>query len=388
MKHLLYILFLLPCLLGAQETPEAFQPLMNRMTAFGKTIPQEKVYVHMDNTCYFQGDTIWFTAYTRQTNTDTPSDMSGVLYVELLNNDGYLVERKLIEMKQGRGSGFFDLNNLIQYSGFYELRAYTRWQLNWGEHEHKHPQYFSFMFRDKESEREYFRDYDKLYSRVFPVYDRPLEPGDYTRNMTLRVMRREFKDDPDKRKLQLSLFPEGGNLIAGVENRVAFEAAMTDGEQMEGTLSVGTKQAKTVNRGRGTFTIVPEKEIEREVTFVASNGEKVSAKLPKPEEKGAAIKVVQASDGIIIEANLAGLDADSLALTIMHEGKVEEFHALGEGLKVKAGGLVAGIHQATIFDTQGRVFADRLFFVTKPEMAEPTLTVSGMKDEYSPYEKV
>jgi len=40
---------------------------VERLTAFGKTIPQEKVYVHMDNTCYFQGDTIWFAAYTRQT---------------------------------------------------------------------------------------------------------------------------------------------------------------------------------------------------------------------------------------------------------------------------------------------------------------------------------
>ena len=372
----------------AQDVPEVFRPLMNRLTVFGKTIPQEKVYVHMDNTCYFQGDTIWFTAYTRQTNTDKPSDVSGVLYVELLNNDGYLVERKLIEMKEGRGSGFFDLNNLIQYSGFYELRAYTRWQLNWGEYEHKHPDSFSFMFRDKESEREYFRDYDKLYSRVFPVYDKPLAPGDYTRDMTLRVMRREFKNDPDKCKLQLSLFPEGGNLVAGVENRVAFEAAMSDGEQVEGILFIGNEQVKTVNRGRGLFTFIPEKGIEREVTFTTADGEKVSAMLPKPEEKGVSIKVVQEGDGIIIETNLAGLNADSLALTIMHEGKVEEFHTLSEGQNVKIGGLTSGVHQATIFDTQGRVFADRLFFVTKREMAEPTLIVSGIKEKYDPYEKV
>lgn len=373
--------------------PEAFRPLMERLDAFGKAIPQEKVYVHMDNTCYFQGDTIWFTAYTRQTNSGKPSEFSGVLYAELLNNDGYLVERKLIEMKQGRGNGFFALNNQIQYSGFYELRAYTRWQLNWGEHEHKHPNSFGYMFRDKETEREYFRDYDKLYSRVFPVYDKPLSPGDYTRDMTLRVMRREFKTNPDKRKLQLSLFPEGGNLIAGVENRVAFEAAMTDGEQMEGTLFVGTKQAKTVNRGRGTFSIIPEKGIEQEVTFVASNGERVSAKLPKPEETGTAIKVVQAGDSIIIEVNPAGLNADSLALTIMHEGMLEDYKAPLQ-TSPKGGRLSfplsekPGIHQVTVFDTQGRVYADRLFFVTKPEMAEPTLTISRMKGEYVPYEKV
>ena len=28
-------------------------------------------------------------AYTRKTSTDTPSDVSGVLYVELLNHNGY-----------------------------------------------------------------------------------------------------------------------------------------------------------------------------------------------------------------------------------------------------------------------------------------------------------
>jgi len=388
MKRWLYILFLLCSSTWAQETPEAFRPQMNRLTAFGKSIPQEKVYVHMDNTCYFQGDTIWFTAYTRQTNTNQPSVISDVLYVELLNNDGYLVERKLIEMKEGRGKGFFDLNNLIQYSGFYELRAYTRWQLNWGEHEHKHPSSFGFMFRDKESEREFFRDYDKLYSRVFPVYDKPLTPGDYTRDMTLRVMRRGFKNDPDKRKLQLSLFPEGGNLVAGVENRVAFEATMTDGEQVEGILFVGNEQAKTVNRGRGTFTIVPEKGYEREVVFKTSDGEKVSAMLPKPEDVGAAIKIIQEGDNITIETRLVGINEDSLALTIMHEGKVEEFHEFNSKFIIQNSKLEAGIHQATIFDAQGRVWADRLFFVTKQEMAEPTLIVDGIKEEYKPYEKV
>ena len=402
-RQIITIMLALVCVAGqAQEVPEAFRPLMNRLTAFGKAIPQEKVYVHMDNTCYFQGDTIWFSAYTRQTNTDKPSEVSGVLYVELLNQDGYLVERKLIEMKEGRGSGFFDLNNLIQYSGFYELRAYTRWQLNWGEHEHQHPGSFGFMFRDEESEREYFRDYDKLYSRVFPVYDKPLTPGDYTRDMTLRTLRREFKKDPEKRELQLSLFPEGGNLVAGVENRVAFEAAMSDGEQAEGILTIGGEKAGTVNRGRGVFTLVPEKGVEREVTFVTPDGEKASARLPKPEEQGVAIRVVQKGDSTIIQTSPVGLNTDSLALTIMHEGKLEEYHefnsqfmdsleprrAFNARKSIHNSQLEAGIHQVTVFDTQGRVWADRLFFVTKQDMAEPTLAVEGLKGEYSPYEKI
>ena len=370
--------------------PKAFRPLMERLDAFGKALPQEKVYVHMDNTCYFQGDTIWFSAYLMETDTGSPSGISGVLYVELLNNDGYLVERKLIEMKEGRGNGFFALNHQIQYSGFYELRAYTRWQLNWGVFDHRHPSGAGLMFGDKEVMQDYYRDYEKLYSRVFPVYDKPAVPGDYTREMTLRVMRRSFKADMDEKEREpvLTLFPEGGNLVAGVENRVAFEAAMSDGEQLEGTLVVEGDTVRTVNRGRGMFAIVPEKGIEHEVTFISTTGKKVSAKLPKPEEEGVALQVTQEGDSTVITAQIVGMDADSLALTVMHEGMLEDYKALAEGQRMKTGGLKPGIHQVTVFDTQGRVFADRLFFVTKPDLAEPTLAVSGLQYKNAPYEPI
>ena len=371
-----------------------FSQFTQRLTAFGRTIPQEKVFVHMDNTSYFLGDTIWFSAYTRQTNTDTPSKVSGVLYAELYNNDGYLVERKLIEMKEGRGNGFFVLNNPIQYSGFYELRAYTRWQLNWGLYEHKHGRASKEWFLNKGLEKDFYRDYDKLYSRVFPVYDKPSDPEDPERNMTARIMRRYFKKDMDEyeRKPLLSLFPEGGNLVTGVPNRVAFEAAWNDGEQLEGTLTVGNETIPAVNRGRGVFTITPEKGMEREVTFTTKDGQKVSAKLPKPEEQGVALSVQQEGDDWVISTQIAGsLVPDSLALTIMHEGKVEDFREFkidNSKIKIQNSELDAGIHQVTVFDVQGRVYADRLFFVTKPELAQPTLTVSGLKDEYEPYEKI
>ena len=163
---------------------------------------------------------------------------------------------------------------------------------------------------------------------------------------------------------------------------------MSDGEQVDGILTIGNDSAKAIHRGRGVFSVVPQKGMEREVTFVASNGEKASAKLPKPEGEGVAIKVQQEGDSIIIETSLAGLNADSLALTIMHEGKVEEFHEFSSRITIHHSQLKVGIHQATVFDVHGRVFADRLFFVRKAEKEEPTLAVSGMKDEYSPYEKV
>ena len=378
--------------LAMDSVPETMKTMMERLTAFGQRIPQEKVFIHMDNSCYFLGDTIWFSAYTRETATGKPSPLSRVLYVELLNHDGYLVERKLIEMSKGRGDGFFALDKNIQYSGFYELRAYTRWQLNWGCFEHKHSLSAKRWFVNEKMEKLYYRDYEKLYSRVFPVYDKPKEAGSLTRNMTLRPMRRYFAKDMDKRELTLNLFPEGGNLVAGIPNRVVFEATWDDGEWLEGRLHFGTDSFPTVHRGRGVITLTPQKDMEKEVVFITKDGEKVKAKLPEIKEEGATLQVEQKDGTVEIGIRLsASMQPDSMAMTVMYEGKVKAFFTMEgkkETFRIDSEDLQAGVHQATLFDTQGRVYADRLFFVRRPETERPTLTFTAPKDECKPYEKI
>ena len=103
--------------------------LQRRMSLFGTMLPQEKVYVHLDNTCYFVGDTIWYKGYVTRSDKGTLTDMSKILYVELLTPDGFLVERQQLEMPNGTANGTFVLTDSL-YAGYYELRAYTRWMLN------------------------------------------------------------------------------------------------------------------------------------------------------------------------------------------------------------------------------------------------------------------
>ena len=372
------------CAQAAQGDSQALSALSSRLRLFGERIPQEKVFVHMDNTCYFLGDTIWFAAYTRQTNTDKPSKISRVLYAELWNNDGYLVERKLIEMKEGSGHGCFALSDSL-YGGFYELRAYTRWQLNWGITEKSHTTYAEDWFYNKAMAKEFYRDYDKLYSRVFPVYDKPQTPGEFHHDMTMRPKRRYFRDAGEAPTLQLSLFPEGGNLVAGIPCRVAFEAATSEGEALEGTLQ---HSIAAVSRGRGLFTLTPQAGEEYTFTFTATDGRTVTAKLPQAETDGVALSVVRQDDEWVISVAAQGLAAQRpLGLTIMHEGKVEWFEEIKEK-RFEIKDLPAGVHQAIVFDAEGRVWADRLFFVTKPELLEPTLTVSGLKEQYEPFEQI
>ena len=390
------LFFLLPILAFAEES--ALEKLASRQAAFGRTIPQEKVFIHMDNTSYQLGDTIWFSAYLRRTDTDRPSDVSGVLYVELYGQEGYMIERKLIQMKEGRGSGFFALSRYIQYAGFYELRAYTRWQLNWGRFERKHTEKIKEWFPTKRQEKEYFRDYEKLYSRVFPVYDKPLEPGEYTHDMTLRAMRRLYPNQAENRELKLSLYPEGGNLVEGLPCRVAFEAAFEDGEAAEGWVFYDGDSVKTLNRGRGLFEITPQKGQEPEVLFVSKDGKQAKAKLPKPQPTGVSLKVEQTDSGWVAHiAHTADLHDDSLGVSLMREGKSVTHSLLqpstkGRGFKsFPVGedlGEASGVYQLTVFDSHGRVFADRLFFNRGKEDLMPTLFVEGLKEEYQPYEPV
>ena len=93
---------------------------------------QEKVYLHFDNNCYFLGDTIWYKAYVVLADDNTPEPLSRILYVELLNEQGYLMERQQLEInKLGQADGCFAICDTT-FAGFYEVRAYTKWMLNFG----------------------------------------------------------------------------------------------------------------------------------------------------------------------------------------------------------------------------------------------------------------
>ena len=364
------------------------------LKSFNQKYPQEKVFLHMDNTCYFLGDTIWFKAYTRQTDTGAPSGKSGVLYVELLNHDGYLMERKLIEMSQGEGHGFFHLkNDSSLYSGFYELRAYTRWQLNWGEFEHKKTQASRKWFFNKTMEYEFFRDYEKLYSRVFPVYDKPEEAGEYVLSMSERPKLRYYSMNPSEAEMTLSFFPEGGTLVEGVPCRVAFEAAMTDGEYLDGGLTVEGKTVPVTDRGRGVFTVTPKAGERIKAVFRTKEGKEISKELPKAEAQGATLCVEERNGKWTIGVQASGgLSTGNMAMTLMHEGRMIHFAPLDGKAKAEirldSDTLKAGVHQATLYDADGRVWADRLFFVKKKDIERPTLTFNGAKEQYKPYEQI
>ena len=121
LRHHFFVWSLFPLVSYAQRDSTMFQ---------NKLLPQEKVYVHMDNNAYAQGDTIWYNAYVVRADNNHASPLSRILYVELLDEQGYLRERQqLVVDRQGQAHGQFAIRS-DAFPGHYELRAYTKWMLN------------------------------------------------------------------------------------------------------------------------------------------------------------------------------------------------------------------------------------------------------------------
>lgn len=91
----------------------------------------EKIYLQLDADLYTTDQTIWFKAIVAEASTHRPTDLSGVLHVELIGPDEQIAERKRIKLTNGAADGGFELRE--HYTpGKYLLRAYTEWNKNFG----------------------------------------------------------------------------------------------------------------------------------------------------------------------------------------------------------------------------------------------------------------
>ena len=412
MKRNKYILFCLMALFTIQSKAQE-QKISNwtqTVQNTGKAFPQEKVYLHLDNNCYFLGDTIWYKAYVVRADRKVPTDLSRILYVELMTPDGYLVERQQIPLENDTtGFGNFALQDSL-YGGYYEVRAYTRWMLNWGRYQTELDwglkNMYANAFYNKGMMKDFFTEYEKIYSRVVPVYDKPQEAGVYEKNMTMRPMRRYYKKSGEKNEPVLSFFPEGGNLIHGVPCTLAFDLADNQGKHLN--LEVVFRESKTGKEilrtqpqyaGRGRILLPPLKKETEYEAVIRSGEEEYTFPLPEIQERGCALSLESAPDSIRIFTNTAGLPENfPLGIHIMHDGIMEYNKeitvrkGISEYISLPTESLPTGVNQIILFDAKGEVFADRLFFVW-PEGKDlnpdrQNLILEGIKEEYKPFEPV
>ena len=170
---------------------------------FNTLFPQEKIYLHLDNTGYFMGETIWFKAYAIRTDSSAYTHLSKVLYVELLTPGGDVIATEKLSLVDGQGHGEMKLDQILE-SGFYEIRAYTRYMTNW----------------DKQG----------VFSRVIPIFNAPKKEGDYSRMVidekSYRNRLPDYREEDTVKveKLNVRSFPEGGDLVKHLPRELQLKA--------------------------------------------------------------------------------------------------------------------------------------------------------------------
>jgi len=349
--------------------------ITRQIQTFSDEYPQEKVYLHFDNTSYYLGETIWFKAYVVRADHHHLTGLSRVLYVELLNAEGHVLNTRKLKIENGQCHGDFKLN-AAQYGGYYEVRAYTRYMLNSVD--------------------------GNIFSRVFPVYDKPKKEGEYKTTITERSpsqrieqKRPLYKQD---HKLELTFFPEGGSLINNIRSKVAFRATTEQGEYVEVncTLYNNRKDSicsfSTLHQGMGSFEFRPDTS---KYTVVANwKGKQCEFPLPLALPSGIMMSVDNSNqdDIYILITKPSNIKSRYLGVTITCRGVLYGSDAFVMNadsvmrLNFPKRKLPDGVTQITLFDEQGILLSDRLVFVNHHSQ----LKFTGSQDKilYQPFEPV
>jgi len=357
MNRILFTLFLMIFVccfsLQAQEETQVqrLASFVQNINTFSYLYPQEKVYLHFDNTGYYPGETMYFQSYVVVAESHALSALSGVLHVELLDASGNIIQNKKLKIENGRAPGDFFLKMDIS-PGFYEVRAYTRSMLNFGD--------------------------EVLFSRVFPVFSRPRPQSNYTFEMPDGVVqsgKTEKRKKPESlSRINLSIYPEGGYMVTGLTGRVAVKAVDQRGESIEATGTVYNSSGdpvtffSTLHNGMGFFDLCPDGG--KYTAEVTSGNRKDRFTLPEALVKGYTMQVTQKMGHLSVRiGKMQGAPSESLGITLACRGKIHAFTAFETGeteqflFDFSKEGVPSGVCQLTLFNAAGAVLAERLVFI-------------------------
>lgn len=330
------------------------------LSGYNVAYTREQVFVHLDNNAYFTGDDIWYSAYVVYGSNLKPTGMSRVLYVELLNEAGNIVQRHRLRLQDGRADGNFKLDETC-HSGYYEIRAYTRPMLNWGS--------------------------EGIFSRVVPVFVRPDDERTSNR-LELRADASSQRPRPadavslprDSREAapyEVGFYPEGGQLVNGLPLEAAFKVTDESGVAQNATLRLldadgrELARARTLYNGMGHISAAARSQwsgVRAELT--GADGRVVSVALPQAHDQGVSLSLQPRLPADSLRFALtasAALRGRLAGVGITCRGETHYLDTLRltgalQRLTLPAAYAGKGVNELTLFGTDGQILAERLFW--------------------------
>ncbi|WP_027001221.1 MG2 domain-containing protein [Hugenholtzia roseola] len=471
MKKTLFILPILSLLFMASFWSFRFlddnwiEKLSQKLSQFTQERNAERVYLHFDKPFYKPSETIWFQAYVQNETTLRPSTQSEILHVELIDPKGNVAKKLHLILKEGTASGDFELEENAA-GGLYKVRAYTQWQENFPqtlifEKEMQVQKVILPRLKMKlQFEKEAYGAADlveatltledlknqalenqQVKAQILLENDLFLEksfttdaagkaqvafqlPAKLESNDGLLNIKFAYQGQTESisraipiklNRFTLEFLPEGGEMIADFENKIAFLAKDEYGKaaDLAGEI-IDTKGAvvatfESYHKGMGAFLFRPKAGERYSARLISP--QKVAQTYPLPEVLpiGYGLRLEyyqQAQTKPKSENALPNYDfsnpskkitlfapkEERLSLIAQIRGEVvfaKEFLA-DKGynqLDFDTKKMPVGVVQITLFDSKGIERAERLFFNQK-ENEGMKIRLETDKDSYQPREKV
>jgi hypothetical protein len=320
-------------------TPAIAQKTQQQVDAaisdFANRFSPERAYLHYDKQAYSAGETIWFKAYVM--NEVLPSVDTKTFYTDWLDDKGNLLQHTVSPMVDAVTNGQFDIP--ADYKGkFVFVRAYTRWMLN-----------FDSAF---------------LYTRQIRILSNDAGTG---------------ARQPAVPSIQF--FPEGGDAVIGLPNKIAFKANDQWGKPVKVKGTITDAQGKvidtlrTTHDGMGFFMIVPKEGMTYTANWKDEKEVGHTTKLPAAKPSGVSLQVYVTGANRRFQVNYTPDVAsanDSLHIIgtmFQHEVfRVAKATSTPEAKgAVPVQSLPTGLLTFTVFDKNWNPLAERITYINNEE---------------------
>jgi len=316
------------------------QSLDSTLLKISSNYQSEKIYLQYDKSSYYAGETIWFKAYLL--DGILPATESKTLYIDWVSDNGTLLSHTVSPIVDGTTNGQIEVPEIYS-SNFVHVRAYTRWMLN-----------FDTAF---------------LYSKDIHI----LSPDAVNKKSAVPVPAIQF-------------FPEGGDIIAGVKNRIAFKANDQFGKpvKIKGKL-LDTKNNviqsfSSVHDGMGSFVFVPQPGLSYLVKWTDEKNSEHMSDLPAIQSSGTTLQVAIEANKRVITINAgdrAGRSSRQLHLvgtmnqTMVFKNDVAVAENATSKRIIPIENLPSGILTITLFDSDWNAIAERITFINNHDYSFP-----------------
>nr|WP_321451309.1 MG2 domain-containing protein [uncultured Carboxylicivirga sp.] len=450
-KKYLPLLFMLPLLitiLSFTNVDELFVGfLKKRLVEYNLYYPVEKAYLHTDKTFYKPGDDIWISGYLMDGITYQPSNISTVLYIELIDPKGSVSQRQKFMVKNGQSKAHFKLAETAP-GGLYKLKAYTRWIQNFGNklvYEKKlqiqsiiKPNLLSTLDFEKEA----YGAGDTVIANISIRDLQNQSVANQQLNFSVQIKGTEIKKDntntddegkakitfvlPDKLNssdgvlnvvfgykgrnesksraipivlnvIDLQFMPEGGDAIEMLPCRMAFKALNEFGKPADVEGEIRDSKDKLINtfksfhQGMGAFDFVPDSNETYQAIVLKPAGIREPFFLPKPKPEGFVLHLDKREGDEYVFSIFSNVE-EKVHIVVQARGEILYTISrmlpkgkITENIRLAKEHL-SGVAQITVFDDYERPLAERLFYVF-PEN-KLTIGITTDKTIYAPREKV